>query len=151
MENRTLARVTGADSRFLELERELDAFLTTLNGEKDDFFSAVNHAVPLQHAVVALQDGVAVGCGAIKPVAGGRVEIKRMFVRPNARGLRIGEQVLTELLAWISELGATEAILETHVDLVAARRLYERKGFELIPNYPPYEGIETSVCYHRTF
>lgn len=140
-------RTNGTDGRFLALEADLDAFLTILNGEKDDFFSALNHAVPLQHVVLAVVGGQAVGCGAFKPLPNGEVEIKRMFVLPEARGARIAERVLNELLAWARELGYSRAILETHVDLTAARRLDERNGFELITNYPPYEEIQTSVCY----
>ncbi len=142
-----ILRTGSGDAIFLALEADLDAFLTILNGEKDDFFSALNHAVPLQHAVLAVTGEQAVGCGAFKPLPKGEVEIKRMFVLPEARGVRIAERVLNELLAWARELGYSRAILETHVDLTAARRLYERNGFEVIPNYPPYEDIKTSVCY----
>ena len=105
--------------------------------------------MPLQHAVLAVIGEQAVGCGAFKPLPNGEVEIKRMFVLPEARGGRIGERVLNELLTWARELGYSWAILETHVDLMAARRLYERNGFEVIPNYPPYKEIRTSICYSR--
>jgi GNAT superfamily N-acetyltransferase len=144
-----ILRTVGGDLRFVALEAELDAFLTVLNGEKDDFFSALNHAVPLQRAVLAVIGEQPVGCGAFKPLPNGEVEIKRMFVLPEARGGRIGERVLSELLTWARELGYSRAILETHVDLTPARRLYERNGFEVIPNYPPYEEIRTSICYSR--
>ncbi|MFX8801546.1 GNAT family N-acetyltransferase, partial [Acinetobacter baumannii] len=62
------------------------------------------------------------------------------------RGRGVGSTVLTALEDWAKEAGYQEAWLETHVDLHPAIALYTRAGFQVIPNYSQYCGIETSVC-----
>ncbi|WP_407644578.1 hypothetical protein [Croceimicrobium hydrocarbonivorans] len=40
-------------------------------------------------------------------------------------------------------------ILETGINQPEAIRLYEKNGYQRIPNYPPYEGVETSYCFEK--
>jgi len=77
---------------------------------------------------------------------GGVVEIKRMFVDEASRGQGVAARVLAELESWAVELGARRAILETGVGLLPAVRLYRRSNYQIIENYPPYVGVDTSVC-----
>ena len=83
----------------------------------------------------------AVGCGAFKKYDDETVEIKRMFVRPENRGQGIG----VEILKRIGKMGKREidfksAVLETGKKQPEAIRLYQKTGYELIPNYGQYEG-----------
>ena len=72
-----------------------------------------------------------------------------MFVLSEARGLRIGSQILTELETWALELGYRRTVLETGKIQSEAVRLYERSGYQVIPNYGQYAGVETSVCFQK--
>ena len=74
------------------------------------------------------------------------VEIKRMFVQPEQRGQSIGRLVLEELENWAAELEFKSARLETSKRLEPAVNLYRTSGYKFTPNYPPYDGVEDSVC-----
>jgi putative acetyltransferase len=94
-----------------------------------------NHLMPLaelrQSNVVFLTarlDGKVVGCGAFVN-HGEYAEIKRMFVLPEARGLKIGRRLLDELEGRALAAGLQLARLETGIAQAEALLLYERAGY----------------------
>ena len=90
-----------------------------------------------------------VGCGAFKKFDDNTAEIKRMFVHPNHRNKGIAKFVLTELELWANDLGFISFILETSPKLTSAIALYEKTGYQLIPNYGQYIGVENSICMKK--
>lgn len=98
---------------------------------------------------VAYLAGEPVGCGAIRGVEPGVVEIKRMYVAPRARGQRVGRQILDTLTAEARRLGARRLLLETGPRQPEAIALYEHAGFTHIPHYGEYVHNpfpDLSVC-----
>jgi putative acetyltransferase len=86
------------------------------------------------------ESGAALGMGALRRHANGVGEVKRMFVRPEARGKRIGEAILAHIEKLAREEGFTRLVLETGTNFDAARRVYERGAFktcDAVLNYPP--------------
>jgi len=81
------------------------------------------------------RDGEPVGCGALRRDAPGAFEIKRMWVRPSARGRGLGRVILEGLERRAAELGASEVVLDTSEHLPAALALYRSAGYEEIPAY----------------
>lgn len=79
--------------------------------------------------VARIADGEALGCGALKREADGSAEIKRMFVREDARGRGIGAAVLARLEAEARARGVTVLRLETGVRQPEAISLYRAFGF----------------------
>ena len=73
-----------------------------------------------------------------------------MFVLPERRGNGIAGSVLTELESWAGELDFSECILETGWKQPEAVRLYQKSGYEIIPNYGQYAGVENSVCMRKS-
>lgn len=144
-----LIRTDSGNADFQALVRLLDQDLSVRDGDEHTYYAQFNKIDHLQHVVVAYVNGEAVGCGAFKPYADSTVEIKRMFVRPALRGQRIAQQVLTELEAWASELKFAGFVLETGKRQPEAIRLYQRCGYEIIPNYGQYAGLENSVCMQK--
>lgn len=63
--------------------------------------------------LVARLGGRACGCGAVRSLGPGTVEIKRMYVAPEARGRGIGTALLSALEAEARALGAVRLVLET--------------------------------------
>ncbi len=124
--------IAPADPRTAEaraLVAELDAFLSGLY-EMDD-----NHLTPVEELaeagavfLLARDGGRPLGCGAIRPTAD-YAEVKRMYVRPEARGRRVGLAILRALEAEARALGVPFLRLETGPRQVAAVALYEREGF----------------------
>jgi GNAT superfamily N-acetyltransferase len=144
-----LTRNTSASPDFRALVQLLDQDLQVRDGAEHGFYAQFNKVDAIRHVVVAYQDGEPVGCGAFKEFAAGQVEIKRMFVQPAYRGRGIAGAVLGELEGWARELGYAACVLETGKKQPEAIRLYQKSGYQLIPNYGQYVGVDNSVCMHK--
>jgi GNAT superfamily N-acetyltransferase len=95
---------------------------------------------PRGYLLLASLDGAAIGCGALK-VKDRRIgEVKRMWVAPEARGLKIGERLLIALETCALNAGLRTLRLETNRALKEAQQLYRRSGYrEVAPfNTEPY-------------
>ena len=90
-----------------------------------------------------------VACGAFRPLLGHVAEIKRMFVVPDCRGRGYSKAVLQELERLAREDGYTTVRLETGNRQPEAIRLYERSGYQRIPNFGAYVGSARSVCFEK--
>ena len=94
--------------------------------------------------LLADAEGEAVGCGAVRMIAPSIAEIKRMYLRPEARGRGIGRALLEELLATARGFGCREARLDTGWFMTDAHRLYRAAGFE---DCAPYAGSEVPADF----
>jgi GNAT superfamily N-acetyltransferase len=103
----------------------------------------------IKTAVLIYANDEAVACGCFKEKDRSTVEIKRMFVKKNFRGLGLSKLVLQELENWAMELGYSFAVLETSIHFDTAKKLYQTNGYNIIENYPPYVGLEESVCMRK--
>jgi GNAT superfamily N-acetyltransferase len=83
--------------------------------------------------------GAPVGMGALRRFADGVGEVKRMYVRPDHRGRRLGATLLAQLVQDARSLGYDELRLDTGPFMGAAHRTYEAAGFV---DREPYEGAE---------
>ncbi len=84
--------------------------------------------------------GAALGMGALRRHGDGVAEVKRMFVKPEVRGRRVGEAILAHIEALARQEGFTRLVLETGSNFDAARRVYERSAFvtcDRVLDYPP--------------
>lgn len=96
--------------------------------------------------LVARVNGIAVGCGAVRLLADGDAEVKRMWVEPAARGQGVAKVVLERLQAAALELGATRLVLETGIHQAEAISLYRRSGFAPVECWGEYARVPTSLC-----
>ncbi len=102
--------------------------------------------------VLVRVDGEPAACGSLRAASSygeGWGELKRMFVRPPARGRGLSRLVLSELERAASEHGLLRLILETGVRQPEAIGLYRSAGYRRIPGYGPYVDEADSVCYAR--
>jgi len=144
-----LVRTNSDNADFRELVALLDQDLQIRDGDEHSFYAQFNKVDKIRHVVVAYAGGEAVGCGAIKEYVSGVAEIKRMFVRAERRGRGIAQSILSELETWANELNFSECILETGWKQPEAIALYRKSGYETIPNYGQYAGVENSVCMSK--
>jgi ribosomal protein S18 acetylase RimI-like enzyme len=80
--------------------------------------------------------GETLGCVAVRPLEGVAVcEMKRLYVRPAARGLGIGGALVAAIIRAAEELGYVEMKLDTLPSMPEAFALYQRFGFSDIPAY----------------
>lgn len=144
-----ILRTNSDNTDFQLLVRELDRDLAIRDGDEHAFYAQYNKIDSIRHAVVLFKDNVAVGCGAFKAYEDQTVEIKRMYVVPEKRGLGLAGAILKELEIWAAELGYHRAILETGKKQPEAIRLYSKSDYRIIPNFGPYAEIENSVCFEK--
>lgn len=95
--------------------------------------------------LIAEQAGRAVGVGALRRHSPMVAEVKRMFVRPQARSLHIGSSILDRLVEEARAMGAQILRLDTVRFMTDAQRLYRSRGFV---ERPPYEGTEIPEPFH---
>ena len=87
---------------------------------------------------VARQDGVPAGCGGVQFFGAEYGELKRMFVRPQFRGLGLAKLMLEHLEQYTRDHGIKILRLETGIHQKEAIGLYERMGFKNIPPIGEY-------------
>ena len=80
--------------------------------------------------------GDVLGCVAMRTLEGTTVcGMKRLYVRPAARGLGIGAALVEAIIGCAEELGYAEMKLDTLAGMQQAFALYKRFGFLEIPAY----------------
>ena len=89
------------------------------------------------------------GCGGIKLFGKEYGEIKRMYVRPQFRGLGLGKLMLNHLADYARGQGVGLLRLETGIYQREAIGLYERMGFQRIPPFGAYKEDPLSRCYEK--
>jgi len=99
--------------------------------------------------LVAFDDAVPVGCGALRALDAAHGEIKRMYVVPDRRGTGVSTAILSALEGEARARGWTRLVLETGDQQPDAMRLYEREGYTHIPNFGYYADSELSICYEK--
>ncbi|MDF1672747.1 MAG: GNAT family N-acetyltransferase [Vicingaceae bacterium] len=145
----TIKRTTSDNCDFIDLVKQLDAYLKVVDGADHDFYNQYNGLEALQNVVVIYLNDIAVGCGAFKPYNSNTVEIKRMYSNPSYRNQGIATKVLQGLENWATELNYNSCILETGKRQVEAVAFYQKCGYNVIPNYGQYTEMENSICFEK--
>jgi GNAT superfamily N-acetyltransferase len=94
--------------------------------------------------LVRVDDKLA-GMGGLRFLRTGVVEIKRIYFRPEFRGMKLGERMLGRLLADAGAFGYQSVCLDTALFMKSAHRLYETNGFS---DCTAYEGVEVPSEFH---
>jgi len=91
----------------------------------------------------------ALGCGALRALGGGAVELKRMYVRPGARRIGLGRRIVEALEAEALSRGFEVCRLETGVKQHEALALYQGSGYREIECFGAYADSPISRCFER--
>ena len=144
-----LYRTQASDPDFVKLVTLLDKELATRDGDEHSFYEQFNHIDPSGYVVLIKKNNQSIGCGAIKVLDHEAMEVKRMFILKELRGSGLAGAVLSELEQWAFELGYTSCKLETGKRQPEAIALYQRNGYQKIPNYGPYAKVDNSICFEK--
>jgi GNAT superfamily N-acetyltransferase len=122
-------------------ERNLDLSFQGFAAEVESLPGA--YAPPLGALFIARVDGVPLGSVAVRPSAPGIAELKRLYLRPAARGAGAGRRLVTAALAWARTAGYHRMRLDTVPGMEAAQALYRALGFYEIEAYRhnPIPGV----------
>lgn len=100
--------------------------------------------------LVARVDGRALGCGAVVSSGEGWAEVKRMFVSPQARGLKLGRRLLERIEALARERGERCLRLEMGDRQPEALALYRSAGFVQIGPFGHYRPDPLSLFMEKS-
>jgi GNAT superfamily N-acetyltransferase len=95
--------------------------------------------------ILASADATPVACGAFRRFAERVCEMKRLYVRPSARGASLGRSIAERLIAKARALGYRRMLLDTLAPMTAAQNLYRSLGFQPTARY--YEGPTEDTVY----
>lgn len=93
--------------------------------------------------------GQPVGCGGLRLLDERTAEIKRLYVLPYTRGSGVASSILAALEGHAHALGITTLTAEAGSVQTDGRQFYRSSGFEPVPNFGPYVGVEHSYCYAK--
>lgn len=144
-----LKRTNNQDPDFRYLIPLLDKDLRSRYHDLQNTYDQHNVIVNVDTVIIAYADEQPVGCGCFKKFDDSSVEMKRMYVVPDHRRKGISSAILNELELWAKENGFQRAVLETGNLQEEAIALYEKLGYQVIPNYPPYESMDSSICMEK--
>ncbi|MEM8665005.1 MAG: helix-turn-helix domain-containing GNAT family N-acetyltransferase [Pseudomonadota bacterium] len=93
--------------------------------------------------LLAMADGVPLGCVGVRGATGGIAEIKRLWVCDGARGFGLGRRLMAEAEETAEALGIAVLRLDTHTALPEAAAFYRRAGWQEIEpfNDDPYAKL----------
>jgi DNA-binding MarR family transcriptional regulator len=117
---------------FAELDRRFPTGFDPGNALRGD---APAYRSPNGVFVVVHSDGEPAACGAVQRVDETTCEIKRMWVRPEWRGVGLGRRLLEHLEQRCRDLGGARVLLDTNSVLTEAISMYQRAGFRSTERY----------------
>lgn len=124
----------GRDLSFQNIDEEL------INPEH-------KYTAPQGELLVAIENGEVLGMVAYHRHSDVRCEMKRLYVRPKARGLHVGDKLVLAIIEHARNAGYKEMVLDTIVPLKAAISLYKKNGFEECSAY--YNNPMKDVIYMK--
>jgi GNAT superfamily N-acetyltransferase len=124
-------------------------YVVRYGGRDDAPVDPAEFSPPLGLFLVAVLDGVPVGCGGWRDLGDGRVEVKRMFTAPAARGRGVARALLAELERTAAAAGHDRVVLETGLAQPEAMTLYASAGYDPLDGFGHYAGQPLSRSFGK--
>ena len=132
--------ITCLEAYYAELAARFDqGFDVSLSADPE----AADMRPPRGTFLLALSDGLPLGCVGLKGTDKGYGEIKRLWISPAARGMGLARRLMAEVEAAARDLGIDLLRLDTNSALPEAVALYQNSGWTEIERfnddpYPDY-------------
>jgi len=129
---------------FIEYANSLRFDLSFQNFKKELDELPGEYAPPGGRLLLGFHDSNPAGCVALRRISKEICEMKRLFVRPQCRGLGLGKALATKMIEDAREIGYRRMRLDTVPAMQTAIALYASLGFREIEPYRcnPIEGAK---------
>jgi len=141
----TPTEIQAVRKLFREYEAFLDVDLCFQGFETELAGLPGKYAPPGGDLLIAKHQGLVAGCVGVRFLGIGVCEMKRLYVRPRARGAGLGRQLAHAIIESARQLGYCTMRLDTLEKLTAALGLYKALGFT--PTSPYYANPLEGVVY----
>lgn len=128
------ANSLGFSLRFQNFDSELDELKSVYGGARSAAF-------------LGWLEGKRVGCVGVKQFNQDSCEMKRLFIRPEGRGVGLGKMLARTAIRKAKDFGYKVMYLDTMNFMTEANALYKSLGFELTKPY--YHNPLKGVNYYR--
>jgi ribosomal protein S18 acetylase RimI-like enzyme len=122
---------------FLEYQADIGTDLCFQDFSKEVATLPGSYAAPAGRLLLAVDDTQIVGCVALRPLQGIDCEMKRLYVRPQARGSGLGRLLTVSALDEARAAGYGRVLLDTLPSMANAIDLYRSLGFQQVAPYRP--------------
>ncbi len=132
-----------AKALFIEYAESLGFDLCFQGFEEELQQLASKYGKPEGALIIAEIDGQAIGCVGLRKLPDESVELKRLYVKPAFRKLKIGEELMQLAIQEAKHLGYKKLKLDTLDHFTPAITLYQKLGFYKIEpyNYNPFDNV----------
>lgn len=131
----------------IEYTKRLGRDLSFQNIDEELQDPAKKYTPPEGELLAAVENGEVIGMVAYHRHSDMRCEMKRLYVKPKCRGMKLGEQLVTEIIAHARKQGYKEMVLDTILPLQSAIHLYKKLGFRECEPY--YNNPMNDVVYFK--
>lgn len=130
------ARVADARALLLEYVESLGMDLSFQNFDRELADFPASYLPPSGALVIATRDARLAGSIALRKLDAECCEMKRLYVRPDYRGLGVGRDLSAAIIEAAKDLGYRRMRLDTLPGMQGAQNLYQTLGFrEIAPYY----------------
>ncbi|HEY9164817.1 MAG TPA: GNAT family N-acetyltransferase [Candidatus Kryptonia bacterium] len=136
------ALIQTARSLFMEYAKSLNFSLCFQDFDEEVAHLPGDYAPPNGRLILVYDGPVALGCIALRKIEDGICEMKRLYLKPEARGKGLGRKLAADLIAEAVRIGYTKMRLDTVPSMTEAISLYRSLGFRDVRQYTknPIEG-----------
>ena len=120
---------------FIEYANSLDIDLCFQNFDKELAELPGDYSVPAGRLLLVEHEGKIAGCVALRKIDDKICEMKRLYVKPGFRGLKIGKTLAEKIIEEARTIGYKKMRLDTLPQMREAINMYKSLGFEEIEPY----------------
>lgn len=131
----------------IEYSQKLGRDLSFQNIEDELSDPAKKYTAPEGELLVAIEKGEVIGMVAYHRHSAARCEMKRLYVKPKCRGMKLGEKLVNDIINHAQKNGYKEMVLDTINPLQSAIHLYKKFGFQECEPY--YNNPMDDVIYFK--
>lgn len=128
-----------------EYAKSLDFDLCFQNYEEERKTLSQMYGPPYGGLILAFDEqGIALGCIGLRRFDQDVCEMKRLYVRPAARGMGAGKALVKAVIEHAEKLGYKQMLLDTVETMIEAQALYKQVGFKEVEpyRYNPQDGAK---------